>query len=251
MTNTDPLFEIGDKAIVVVGAAGGIGQVVSAALQARGAQLLLADFDRNALAALPPGLAPADRRVGFDLTSAAEVAALMARAREALGRIDGIVNAAGVFRMAPALSLDEDDFRLSLEVNLTGAFLLSREAAKVMHSGGRIVHIATASSHVSNLQYAAYASSKAGLAQLVRVLAREWAADGICVNAIGPAVIETAMTEPILADPDFRQQALAAIPMGRFAKAEDLIGAVLLLLAPGGSFITGQTIYVDGGRTVA
>ncbi len=248
--HTDPLFDIAEKAIIVSGAAGGLGRVISAALRERGAKLMLADFDREGLANLPSELGPPEHRRAFDITNAAEVADLAARTLSAFGRIDAVVNAAGLFRPAPALSLDEADFRQSLEVNLTGPFLLSREVAKVMPHGGRIVHIASVSSQVANARYAAYASSKAGLAQLVRVLGREWAPAGITVNAVGPAIIETPMTEPYLAATEFRQQALAAIPMGRFATVEDLLGAILLLLSPAGGFITGQTLYVDGGRTL-
>ena len=115
---------------------------------------------------------------------------------------------------------------------------------------GRIVHFASVSSLVANVNYAAYASSKAALSQLVRVLAREWAPSGVSINAIGPAMTETGMTAGYLSDPDFRKQALSAIPMGRFGTPEDLVGLLVLLLAPGGSFITGQTIFVDGGRTL-
>jgi NAD(P)-dependent dehydrogenase (short-subunit alcohol dehydrogenase family) len=116
--------------------------------------------------------------------------------------------------------------------------------------GGRIVHFASVSSVVANINYAAYATSKAALSQLVRVLAREWAATGITVNAIGPAMTETGMTGGYLSDGSFRNQALASIPLGRFGTPEDLIGPLVLLLSPAGAFITGQTIYVDGGRTL-
>jgi NAD(P)-dependent dehydrogenase (short-subunit alcohol dehydrogenase family) len=142
-------------------------------------------------------------------------------------------------------------FRHTLDVNVTGALVLSRSAARAMGDrGGRIIHFASVSSLVANVNYAAYAASKAALSQLVRVLAREWADSGITVNAIGPAMTETGMTENFLSDPAFRAQALASIPLGRFGTPEDLIGPVILLLSQAGAFITGQTIYVDGGRTL-
>ncbi|MBT3305859.1 MAG: SDR family oxidoreductase, partial [Alphaproteobacteria bacterium] len=141
-------------------------------------------------------------------------------------------------------------FRECIDVNLTGAFVLSQAVAEAMGENGRIIHLASVSSLVANTQYAAYASSKAALSQLVRVLAREWAPKNITVNAIGPAMIETPMTEEYLAKPEFREQAVAVIPMGRLAEPRDLMGTIILLLADGGTFITGQTIYVDGGRTL-
>ena len=113
------------------------------------------------------------------------------------------------------------------------------------------MHIASVSSQVANRNYAAYASSKAALAQLVRVLAREWAEHGIRVNALGPAMTETPLTKQHLANPEFEGQAVASIPMGRLGTPEDLFGAILLLIGPGGRFITGQILYVDGGRTLA
>ena len=113
-----------------------------------------------------------------------------------------------------------------------------------------MVHIASVSSLVANPNYAAYASSKAALSHLIRVLAREWAPRNIRVNALGPAMTETPLTAPHLADATFQAGALASIPMGRFGQPDDLLAAMLLLIGPGGRFITGQTIYVDGGRTL-
>jgi NAD(P)-dependent dehydrogenase (short-subunit alcohol dehydrogenase family) len=198
-------------------------------------------------AELGPGVASR----AADITREADADALMAHAVARFGRVDGVVNTAGLLRIAPALDLEVAQFRDTLDVNVTGALLLSRAAARAMaDNGGRIVHLASVSSQVANLNYAAYASSKAALAQLVRVLAREWAPRAITVNAIGPAMTETGMTGTFLADPAFRAQALASIPMGRFGTPEDLVGMVVLLLAPAGAFITGQTIYVDGGRTL-
>ena len=165
---------------------------------------------------------------------------------------DGVLNAAGILRVAPAIDLPEADFKASMDINVTGALLLSRQAGKVMiaQGGGQIVTIASVSSQVANPNYAAYATSKAALAQLTRVLAVEWAEHQVAVNAIGPAVIPTPLSDPFMATPEFRGYQMARIPMGRMATVEDLFGTALLLLSPAGVFITGQTIYVDGGRTL-
>ena len=162
------------------------------------------------------------------------------------------MNAAGLLPIAAAETMEADLFRRCIDVNLTGAFLFSQALAPALRAagGGRIVHIASVSSMVSNPAYAAYAGSKGGLAQIVRVLGREWGPHGITVNAIGPALTDTALTHEYLSDPAFRKKAISDIPMGRLGEPEDLIGAALLLLGPGGGFITGQTIYVDGGRTL-
>jgi NAD(P)-dependent dehydrogenase (short-subunit alcohol dehydrogenase family) len=251
----DPLFDLEGKAIVVAGAAGGLGSVLSRALAQRGARLILGDIDEARLAKLATdwpgdGSLPPAHFVPFDIRDAAATDALVCQAVDKFGAVDGALNAAGVLDLAPALELSESAFRHSLDVNVTGSLLFSRAAAKAMRQGGRIVHLASVSSFVANTKYAAYASAKAALAHLVRVLAREWAPAGITVNAIGPAMIETPMIAPYLADSAFRAAAIAVIPMGRLAVPEDLIGTTLLLLCPAGAFITGQTICVDGGRTL-
>ena len=245
---TEHLFEITGRVILVTGAANGLGSSFVGALAARGAKLELVDrapFE-VAHASMPDAVA----RVA-DVTDERSMINVVDDIVRRRGRIDAVVNCAGIFSVAPALELDVEDFRASLDVNVVGAFIVSRIAARaMMGSGGRIVHLASVSSQVSNAQYSAYASSKAALSQLVRVLAREWAHQDITVNAIGPAMTQTGMTGRLLSDQRQRDAALGVIPMGRFGTPEDLLGALLLLVSPAGAFITGQTIYVDGGRTL-
>ena len=248
---SDPLFEIDGRSIVVAGAASGLGRAIARALAARGAHLTLADISREGLEILGKELSTEVATCVTDITQESANTALMEVAVQRFGVVDGVVNTAGLLRIGPALELDVEQFEQTLDLNVTGAFLLSRAAARAMGGkGGRIIHFASVSSVVANNNYAAYATSKAALSQLVRVLAREWAPNGISVNAIGPAMTETGMTGGYLSDAAFRTQALSAIPMGRFGTPEDLIGMVVLLLAPAGAFITGQTIFIDGGRTV-
>ncbi len=246
----DPLFDVSGRVHLIAGAGGGLGGAIAEALAGRGAELVLFDIDETALQRVGAAIPNAVTRIA-DITDEAAVSDMVRLTEDRFGRIDGAINAAGVLPMAAAAAFDETIFRHCLDVNLTGAFLFSRSVARAMHdNGGRIVHIASVSSFVANAEYAAYASSKAALAQLVRVLAREWAPRNILINAIGPALTETALTQEYLSDPAFRENAVSAIPMGRLGTPEDLIGTVLLLLTPGGAFITGQTIYVDGGRTL-
>jgi len=250
MSGYDPLFEVNDKTVIVAGAGGALGGAISRALHERGARLLLFDIDGPRLQAVATDL-PGAEALMADIRDETALRGVASRVLERFGRLDAVVNAAGVFPISPALEADVQEYRDCIDVNLTGAFLLSRVAAEAMgEGGGRIVHLASVSSIVANPEYAAYASSKGGLSHLVRVLGREWACRGIAVNAIGPALTETPLTAGYLADPEFRARALAVIPMGRLGEAADLIGAVILLLSPGGAFITGQTIYVDGGRVL-
>lgn len=244
----DPLFALQDKTILVAGAAGGIGSALATHLATRGARLILTDLD-------PERVRKPDNTecvvAPMDVTDEGSIAHAVDTALQHYGQLDGVLNAAGILTIGSALDLTEEAFQATLDINLKGPFLLSRVAARAMCSdGGAIVHLASISAKMSNANYAAYASSKAGLAHLVRVLGREWADRGITVNAIGPAIIETGMTSPHLDDPDFQQRYLDQIPMGRMSTPDDLIGTVILLLSSAGRFITGQTLYVDGGRTL-
>lgn len=247
---SDPLFDVSGRSYLLAGAGGGLGSVMAKALHRRGANLVLFDTDETALERVGSEIPDALTRVA-DMNDQAALTEMAQLTQDRFGRIDGAINAAGLLPMAASVGFDEAVFRECIDVNLTAAFLFSRTvAARMQDSGGRIVHIASVSSFVANLEYAAYASSKAGLAQMVRVLAREWAPRNILVNAIGPALTETPLTRDYLSDPVFRSNAIAAIPMGRLGEADDLIGTLVLLLSSGGDFITGQTIYVDGGRTL-
>jgi NAD(P)-dependent dehydrogenase (short-subunit alcohol dehydrogenase family) len=248
--SADPLFKVTGNTYLIVGAGGGLGNVMAKALAERGARLALFDIDEAALRRVGTTIPDALIHVA-DINDQSALSEMVQLTQSRFGTIDGAINAAGVLPMATAATFDETVFRQCIDVNLTAAFLFSRTVAEHMHdNGGRIVHIASVSSFVANPEYAAYASSKAGLSQMIRVLAREWAPKNILVNAIGPALTETPLTRDYLSDPDFRRNAISAIPMGRLGEADDLIGALLLLLSPAGGFITGQTIYVDGGRTL-
>lgn len=254
MANED-LFDVSGRVVLVAGGARGLGFDLASALAERGARIVLADVLADEVAEAARRLPGAGHlHCPLDVTDEARVDAAVAAAVEGAGRLDAVLNSAGIARFAPALELSAEDFVQSMMVNVTGAFLLSRSAARAMAGqtgGGRILHVASVSSRVVNPQYAAYSTSKAALAQLVKVLAKEWAGAGIAVNAIGPAVTRTPLTEAtILADAEMTATALSQIPMGRFGEADDLVGATLLMLSDAGRFITGQTVYVDGGRTL-
>lgn len=250
----DLLFDVAEKVVLVAGGARGIGRALSHELALRGAHLVIADRLRDEGEQAVKGL-PGDGH-GFqllDLTDHTGVENAITTTRARFGRIDVLLNSAGIANIAPARDLSIEDFERTMAVNVTGAFALSRAASLVMQQQGegRIIHLASVSSRVVNPNYAAYSSSKAALSQLVKILALEWAGQGITVNAIGPAMTPTPLTErQLLADQDSRERALGKIPMGRFGTPEDLLGVTLLLASAAGAFITGQTIFVDGGRTL-
>jgi NAD(P)-dependent dehydrogenase (short-subunit alcohol dehydrogenase family) len=249
----DPLFDITGRNILIAGAAGGLGAPLARALARRGARLMLADMNLDGVENLTRELDASDAHAcRLDVTDEASCTAAIEQSVQRLGGLDVVINATGIYRVAPAVDLSLQDWQLTIDANLTGAFLLARTAARYMvaQNHGRIVTIASVSSEVVNPDYAAYAASKAGVAHLTRVLALEWARSGVTVNAIGPAVIPTPLSQAVVEDDSRRNAAIAKIPMGRLGTPEDLVGAVVLLASDAGAFITGQTIYVDGGRTL-
>lgn len=252
IAQTDRFLDVTGRNFLATGAGGALGSAIVRALVERGAHVVITDIDGDKAASVvstldAPGRAESDC---LDIRDERAVDVAIDGVIDRYGRLDGVINAAGVFRLAPIPQLTTEDLRSSLECNFTGPFFLTKAAGRVLGSGGRILHIASVSSLVANPNYAAYASTKAALSQLVRVAARELAPKGIAVNAIGPALTETPLTSAHLTDDDFRKNATAQIPMGRLGEPEDIVPLALLLLAPGGSFITGQTIYADGGRTL-
>lgn len=251
---TDSLFDLRGKIVLAAGAARGLGYALAQGLAARDATIVVADRLADEGAAAAAALPGSDHGyLALDITDEASVSATVDALIGRYGRLDVVLNSAGIASFAPAAELTKAAFEATLAVNVTGAFVLSRHAAKAMqrNPGGAIIHLASVSSRVANPGYSAYAASKAALSQLIRILALEWAAQAITVNAIGPAMTPTPLTErELLADPEQRARALAQIPMGRLGSPQDLLGAVVLLASEAGRFITGQTLFVDGGRTL-
>jgi NAD(P)-dependent dehydrogenase (short-subunit alcohol dehydrogenase family) len=147
------------------------------------------------------------------------------------------------------MDLREDGFDKIFNTNVKAVFLLSRECAKIMmqQGGGRIVNITTVGAERGGVMMGAYHASKAALKMLTMCMAAEWAPLNILVNAVGPGLTRTQFSEPIWSDPEMEKQLLARIPQGRLAEPKDIVGAVLFLCSDSANFITGQTIYIDGG----
>jgi NAD(P)-dependent dehydrogenase (short-subunit alcohol dehydrogenase family) len=173
--------------------------------------------------------------------------------QEQSGGIDMLVNNAGVNIPKPAVELTSEEWDSVLDTNLKGSFFLSTAMAVTwLESGtaGSIVNIASQAGMVAIEDRAAYGTSKAGLIHLTRILALEWARDGIRVNAVAPTFVRTELTASTLDRPDWAAELLSRIPIGRFGEPEDVVGAVAFLLGDAASLITGHTIVVDGGYTI-
>jgi NAD(P)-dependent dehydrogenase (short-subunit alcohol dehydrogenase family) len=244
------LFGLAGKCALVTGARQGIGCAIAIALSRVGANVVVAgrtESDVSDTVAEVRRTGGQAVGIGFDVARSTEVDGAIARALEAYGRLDIVINNAGITARTPAISLSESDWNAVIATNLTGTFLVSRAAARTMTAtGGRIVNLSSTFARVPFPGRAAYAASKAGVEQLTRVLALEWA-PGITVNAIAPSTIVTETRAALFQDAAAREARVAEIPMGRLGTTDDLIGTVLLLCGPAGAFITGQSIVVDGG----
>ncbi len=249
------LFDIRDHVVVIAGAAGAFGSTIAGELASRGCQLSLLDINSAGLEQVVSALPSMDaiHSCQFDMTVEADCEAALKECLAKWGRIDALVNCVGLFEIMQANDMPLEIFSRILETNVSAAFSLCRLAARPMMSngGGRIINIASVSDSVANPGYAAYAASKAALTHLTRVLAVEWAAYSITVNAISPAMCDTGLTSAFLAEGTHREAAKSRILFNRLLAPEDLLGTVILLLSPGGGFITGQSIHVDGGRTIS
>lgn len=252
----DPLFAIDGQSILVAGGAGGLGAPIARELSSRGARVVVADIDEARARAFASELVRDGAEaigIALDVVDRTSCEAAIEDITDRYGSVGGVVNASGIYRVAAAVDLHDSDWERTIDINLTGAFRLARAAgaAMIKQKSGSIVTITSVSSTVANPHYAAYAASKAGAAQLTRILALEWASSGVRVNGVGPAVTPTPLTSDLFKDPAALSGALAKIPMKRFGTADDLLAAVIFLLSPGSIFMTGQTIYVDGGRTLS
>jgi glucose 1-dehydrogenase len=240
------------KAALVTGGARGIGLATARRFVQEGAKVMIADIDpAGAEAAQAAGC----RFVRTDVGAAADAAAAVAETCAAFGRIDLLVNNAGIIHAADFLALAEADFDRVLRVNLKGAFLVGQQAARQMvkqveagEEPGAIVNMSSINATVAIPTQLPYCVSKGGVSQLTNVMALALAPYGIRVNAIGPGSIMTDMMATIATDREAKRRVLARTPLGRIAEPEEVAAVAAFLASDDASYITGEIIYVDGGR---
>jgi NAD(P)-dependent dehydrogenase (short-subunit alcohol dehydrogenase family) len=235
------------RVCVVTGGGRGIGRAVALALAAEGGRVAVAARTREqveAVAAETGGLA-----LELDVRDGEACERVVAEVGERLGPLSVLVNAAGISPVRQRAELhDAGAFRDMLDVNLTGAYLMTRAAAPpLFETGGSVVMLGSVTGLSGSSRLAGYGASKAGLVQLTRTLATEWADRGVRVNAVCPGYLETAMTEKFLAVEHLRNEVLASTPLGRLATLDEVVAPVLFLASSEASYITGAALPVDGG----
>ncbi len=244
-------FKLDGKVALVTGASRGIGRAIALALAEAGADVFVTFVsDVSELVSSIRGLGRRCETLEADLTHPAHARKVPAACVSALGRLDIVVNNAGIIRRSPVLEYPEKDWDDVLAVNLKSIFLLSQGAAQRMveqDSGGRIINIASLLSFQGGIRVAAYTAAKSGLAGLTRAMANELATHGITVNAIAPGYIATANTQALRDDPVRNKAILERIPAGRWGRPDDLQGAVIYLASDAASYVTGAVLSVDGG----
>jgi NAD(P)-dependent dehydrogenase (short-subunit alcohol dehydrogenase family) len=249
---TNPSFSLSGRTALVTGASRGIGEALAAGLANAGADVAVAARELSSLAAAESAISAAGRKsvgIAIDVRDAGAIRAGVEKAAQALGGLDILVNNAGVEDVRDSLAVDEALWDRIVDTNLKGAFFCAQAAARVMAAGkgGAILNLCSLTSEVGVPTAVPYGSSKSGLLGMTRALAAEWAAKGIRVNGIGPGYFRTDLTEVFYQDEKWQQAMLAKIPLRRFGRLEDLVGAAVFLCSDAAAYVTGQCLYIDGG----
>ncbi len=244
------MFELSGRGALITGASGGIGAAIARTLHANGANVAMSGTRVERLEALAADLGERSYVVPADLSDGDAVDALPAAAEAALGSLDILINNAGLARDNLAMRMKDDEWQAVIDVNLTAAFRLSRAVLRGMMKSrwGRIISVTSVVGATGNPGQANYAASKAGLTGMTKALAQEVASRGVTVNCVAPGFIETAMTDALTEAQ--KEAIMARIPVARLGSVDDVGACALFLASSEASYVTGQTIHVNGGMAM-
>jgi gluconate 5-dehydrogenase len=246
------LFNVTGQVVLASGGSRGIGRAIAEGFAQRGARVIITGRDQASLEQTVSTMAVAGTKVQAvvcDVAQPTAIELLVERVTSEYGRIDTLINSAGVNRRKPAVTVTEEDYDYILDINLKGAFLLSQAVGRHMlqRRSGSQINIASLATDRPLKHAGPYAMSKAALGQMTRSLALEWGPHGVRVNAIAPGFIITDLTRKLWTDEKMQAWGKANTPQRRMGQPEDLVGIALFLASPAAAFLTGQILYVDGG----
>jgi NAD(P)-dependent dehydrogenase (short-subunit alcohol dehydrogenase family) len=249
---SEELFSVAGQNVVVTGGSRGIGRAIAEGFAARGANVLICSRTQESVEAALKEMQDAGLKadgVACDVSDEQQILTTVQTAISRLGHIDTLVNVAGVNRRKRAETVTADDYDFILDTNLRGAFLMSREVGKHMieRKSGTQINIESLNTWMPLKGVLPYAMSKFGMQGMTRGLALEWGRHGVRVNSLAPGFILTDLTRKLWSDPEMQAWNQANAPLGRLGEPEDMVGTAIFLASKASAFMTGQTLYVDGG----
>ncbi|MCA9089127.1 MAG: SDR family oxidoreductase [Planctomycetaceae bacterium] len=251
----DSLFSVANQVVLVSGGSRGIGRAIADGFAQRSARVIITGRDSESLhqtaAELSAGSEFPVIPMVCDVACPKQIEILVEKVVEACGQIDTLINVAGVNRRKPALEVTEEDYDFVMDINLKGAFLLSKAVGRVMveQESGSQINIASLNSDRPFNDVLPYAMSKMGMSTMTRVLAIEWGPLGVRVNALAPGFILTDLTKKLWANQELQEWGLTNTPLQRMGQPEDMVGTAVFLASEASRFMTGQVLFVDGGFT--
>ncbi len=250
------LFDLSGRTALITGSSRGLGRAIADGMAKAGARVVVNGTDAARVAMAVDEMRASGHAVegaAFDVTDEAAIVAAFERFDRTGIAIDILVNNAGIQMRKPLVEFSSADWRKVIETNLTSAFVIGRETAKRMiaRKSGKIINIASLASELARPTIAPYTAAKAGIKNLTKSMAVEWAASGIQANAIGPGYMLTDMNQALMNNPDFNGWLMSRIPAKRWGRPDELVGAAIFLASSASDYVNGQTIYVDGGMLAA
>jgi len=249
------MFDLTGKGALVIGGGGGIGGAIAHAFADFGARVAIADLSLDAAQAIATSCQRDGAEIAvcrsIDVTNPDQINKVVGEIEAELGKIDILVNSAGINIRKDVIDYTPEEWFRIINTNLSGVFFVTQAVARGMlaRGYGRVISIGSVSSLMGHPQHSPYAATKGGVAIMTKAMATEWATKGVTVNAIGPAYTVTGLITELMNNPVKYHEIIETIPMGRLGRPEDIVGAAVYLASDAASFVTGQTIYVDGGRT--